>query len=138
MINWLNRPVIDPEIELNGISVPIILRRHSTAKRLTLRLAPDASEVRLTLPQWAHENEAIAFLIGFDLDSKTDIAVFDHKPLDSPLTHDIATVRPRVYCAQRFQNIIFGKVRHWVRHLLNFNFPGSYGLKMKEYQPHGA
>lgn len=61
MIDWLKRPTIDPEIELNGVTVPISLRRHHTAKRLTLRLAPDGSAVRITLPSWANTNEAIAF-----------------------------------------------------------------------------
>ena len=61
MIDWLKRAQIEPEIALNGETVPIVLRRHRTAKRLTLRLAPDASEVRITLPRWANANEAIAF-----------------------------------------------------------------------------
>ena len=61
MIDWLKRAAIDPEIELGGVTVPIVLRRHPTAKRLTLRLAPDGSEVRITLPRWANGNEAIAF-----------------------------------------------------------------------------
>lgn len=61
MIDWLKRARIEPELELNGVTVPIVLRRHRTAKRLTLRLAPDASEVRITLPAWANANEAIAF-----------------------------------------------------------------------------
>jgi predicted metal-dependent hydrolase len=61
MIDWLRRAQFDPEIELNGRTVPIVLRRHPTARRLTLRLAPDGSEVRITLPQWARGQEAIAF-----------------------------------------------------------------------------
>lgn len=61
MIDWLKRAVIDPEITLDGETIPIVLRRHKTARRLTLRLAPDGSEVRITLPQWAHSNEALAF-----------------------------------------------------------------------------
>lgn len=61
MIDWLKRAAIDPEIDLGGVNVPIVLRRHKTARRLTLRLAPDGSEVRITLPGWAHGNEAIAF-----------------------------------------------------------------------------
>lgn len=61
MIDWLKRPPVDPEIELGGKLVPIALRRHPTAKRLTLRLAPDGSEVRITLPKWARGAEAIAF-----------------------------------------------------------------------------
>ncbi len=61
MIDWLKRAQIDPEIELNGECIPIVLKRHRTAKRLTLRLAPDASEVRITLPRWANAKEALAF-----------------------------------------------------------------------------
>ncbi|KWV91035.1 M48 family metallopeptidase [Erythrobacter sp. YT30] len=61
MIDWLKRAVVDPEITLDGDTIPIVLRRHKTARRLTLRLAPDGSEVRITLPQWAHSNEALAF-----------------------------------------------------------------------------
>ncbi|MEM8726055.1 MAG: YgjP-like metallopeptidase domain-containing protein [Pseudomonadota bacterium] len=61
MIDWLKRAAFDPELDLNGETVPIVLRRHRTAKRLTLRLAPDGSEVRITLPRWAQAREAIAF-----------------------------------------------------------------------------
>ena len=61
MIDWLKRSAVEPEIELNGHTVPVSLRRHRTAKRLTLRLAPDGSEVRVTLPNWARSQEAIAF-----------------------------------------------------------------------------
>lgn len=61
MIDWLKRTAIEPEIELNGETVPVVIRRHHNAKRLTLRLAPDGSEVRITLPRWANANEAIAF-----------------------------------------------------------------------------
>ena len=61
MIDWLKQSAIEPEIDLNGKTVPIALRRHKTARRLTLRLAPDGSEVRITLPQWARSAEAIAF-----------------------------------------------------------------------------
>ncbi|MDY7098263.1 MAG: SprT family zinc-dependent metalloprotease [Pseudomonadota bacterium] len=61
MIDWLQRAAIEPEIKLDDAILPIVLRRHKTAKRLTLRLAPDGSEVRITLPKWANANEAIAF-----------------------------------------------------------------------------
>ncbi|MEM6858946.1 MAG: SprT family zinc-dependent metalloprotease [Pseudomonadota bacterium] len=61
MIDWLKRAAIEPEIELGSDTVPIVLRRHPSAKRLTLRLAPDGSAVRITLPKWAHGNEAMAF-----------------------------------------------------------------------------
>lgn len=61
MIDWLKRAAIEPEIALNGETVPIVLRHHRTAKRLTLRLAPDGRAVNITLPRWAHANEALAF-----------------------------------------------------------------------------
>lgn len=61
MIDWLRRAQVDPEIELAGETVPIVLRRHKRAKRLTLRLAPDGGSVQITLPGWANPNEAIAF-----------------------------------------------------------------------------
>lgn len=61
MIDWLRRAQIDPEIELGGRRLPIVLRRHPSARRLTLRLAPDGSEIRITLPAWAQAREAIAF-----------------------------------------------------------------------------
>ncbi|MEP3049743.1 MAG: SprT family zinc-dependent metalloprotease [Erythrobacter sp.] len=61
MKDWLRKEAILPEIELGDRLVPIALRRMKRAKRLTLRLAPDGSEVRITLPAWAHNKEAIAF-----------------------------------------------------------------------------
>lgn len=61
MIGWLERGTLEPELDLEGRSLPIALRRHPTARRLTMRLAPDGSEVRITLPRWAHSEEAIAF-----------------------------------------------------------------------------
>ncbi len=65
MIDWLRgasaRRVESPEIDLGGKPVPIVLKRLHNARRLTLRLAPDGSEVRITLPAWAEGREAIAF-----------------------------------------------------------------------------
>lgn len=61
MIDWLRKEQLEPEIELLGRSLPIELKRHARARRLTLRIAPDGSAVRLTLPQWARSAEAIAF-----------------------------------------------------------------------------
>ncbi|MXO63806.1 M48 family metallopeptidase [Qipengyuania oceanensis] len=62
MIEWLRSAEIDPQIELAGRSVPIALRRLARAKRLTMRLAPDGSEVRITLPRWCASKEALAFV----------------------------------------------------------------------------
>ena len=61
MIEWLRDQKLPPEIEIAGRRLPIELRRHPTAKRLTLRLAPDGSAVRITLPRWCASKEAVAF-----------------------------------------------------------------------------
>ncbi|TNE32586.1 MAG: M48 family peptidase [Alphaproteobacteria bacterium] len=61
MIDWLRSDMLAPELELGERILPITLRRHPRARRLTLRLAPDGSEVRITLPRWARSAEAIAF-----------------------------------------------------------------------------
>lgn len=61
MIDWLRRAPLEPEIELGGQRLPIVLKRMRNARRLTLRLAPDGSAVRITLPAWAEAREAIAF-----------------------------------------------------------------------------
>ncbi len=61
MIDWLRRAPLEPEIDLGGKRLPIVLKRLGNARRLTLRLAPDGSAVRVTLPVWAEGREAIAF-----------------------------------------------------------------------------
>jgi predicted metal-dependent hydrolase len=44
-----------------GRQLPVIIRRLPQSKRLTLRLAPDGSEVRLSMPRWARTEEGLAF-----------------------------------------------------------------------------
>ena len=61
MIDWLRREALEPEIEISGRVLPIELNRNRRAKRLTLRLAPDGSAVRITLPHWCPSVEALAF-----------------------------------------------------------------------------
>ena len=62
MLDWLRRnPREEPVIDLDGKDVPIVIRRHDRARRLTMRLAPDGSEVRITIPRWTRTAEAIAF-----------------------------------------------------------------------------
>ncbi len=65
MIDWLRgtptQRAPDPDIDLGGTRVPIVLKRLRHARRLTLRLAPDGSEVRITMPAWAEGREAMAF-----------------------------------------------------------------------------
>ncbi|MFA9200524.1 MAG: M48 family metallopeptidase [Cypionkella sp.] len=62
MIDWLRRAPPLPEIDLGDASLPVAIRRNPRARRLTLRLAPDGSEVRVTLPRWCAEREALAFV----------------------------------------------------------------------------
>lgn len=59
MIDWLKREA--PAIEIEGRTLPIVVRRLAHARRMTLRLAPDGSEVRLSIPRWGHTAEAVAF-----------------------------------------------------------------------------
>ena len=61
MIEWLRGEMLEPEITLAGRRLPIEIKRHPRARRLTLRLAPDGSAVRITLPKWCASKEAIAF-----------------------------------------------------------------------------
>jgi predicted metal-dependent hydrolase len=61
VIGWLRRDGAAPTIVVGNRELPVALRRNARARRLTLRLAPDGSEVRLTLPRWCPEGEALAF-----------------------------------------------------------------------------
>jgi predicted metal-dependent hydrolase len=61
VIDWLRRPAADPVLELADTTLPITIRRHARATRLTMRLAPDGSEVRITLPRWGSTRDALAF-----------------------------------------------------------------------------
>ena len=62
MIDWLRRDRGPPQIVLAGRTVPVVLRRHARTRRMTLRLAPDGSEVRVTLPQWGRTADALDFV----------------------------------------------------------------------------
>lgn len=61
MIGWLERDRAEPTIELGGQSVPLEIRRHPCARRLTMRLAPDGSAVRVTIPRGVPGIEAERF-----------------------------------------------------------------------------
>lgn len=68
MIEWLRErsaqrgeDAPSHSIELSGTRVPIELRRHARAKRLTLRLAPHGGAVQITLPRWCAASDAVAF-----------------------------------------------------------------------------
>lgn len=62
MLDWLRRdPRQLPEVVLGERTLPLEIRRLAHARRLTLRLAPDGSAVRVTIPKWAATREAIDF-----------------------------------------------------------------------------
>lgn len=60
-MDWLRRKPSDPRMTLAGREVPVVIKRHPTARRMTLRLAPDGSEVRLTLPRWGRTMDGLDF-----------------------------------------------------------------------------
>ena len=62
MMDWLRRgPGEEPAVHVGGLDVPLAIRRHPRARRLTMRLAPDGSEVRITLPRWGRTEDALVF-----------------------------------------------------------------------------
>jgi predicted metal-dependent hydrolase len=62
MIDWLlRRENQNPQVEVGGRVIPVVLRRNAQARRMTMRLAPDGSEVRITLPRWGRSAEALEF-----------------------------------------------------------------------------
>jgi predicted metal-dependent hydrolase len=62
MIEWLKRgPQEPPAVDLGEAVLPIVIRRLAHARRMTLRLAPDGSEVRVSMPNWGRTAEALAF-----------------------------------------------------------------------------
>lgn len=61
MLDWLRRDHLEPTVEVNGVALRIAIRRHPTAKRVVLRIAPDGSEARITLPRWGRTADALEF-----------------------------------------------------------------------------
>jgi predicted metal-dependent hydrolase len=61
MIDWLRRENQNPSVTIAGRELPVAIRRHPRATRLTMRLAPDGSEVRVTLPRWGRTSDAMVF-----------------------------------------------------------------------------
>lgn len=61
MIDWLRREKSPPSVRIGELELPIAIRRHARATRLTMRLAPDGSEVRVTLPRWGRTADALVF-----------------------------------------------------------------------------
>lgn len=61
MIDWLRGDHQNPSVDVAGRTLPIAIRRHPTAKRLTMRLAPDGSELRISMPRWGRTLDALTF-----------------------------------------------------------------------------
>jgi hypothetical protein len=62
VLDWLRRdPRAIPTLELGGRELPVIVRRLASAKRMTMRLAPNGSEVRISIPNWGRTAEALQF-----------------------------------------------------------------------------
>ena len=69
VLDWLRRRPDEPLPPKKPIMVtvgqkrlPLVIRRLPQATRMTLRLAPDGSEVRLSIPRWGRTAEAVAFV----------------------------------------------------------------------------
>ncbi|MGB3754131.1 MAG: SprT family zinc-dependent metalloprotease [Parerythrobacter sp.] len=50
-----------PTVDVGDAMLPLVIRRHATARRMTLRLSPDGAEVRVTMPRWGRTADAIEF-----------------------------------------------------------------------------
>lgn len=70
MIDWLRRaklkaPAAPPTREtvaIAGRTLPLTIRKLANARQMTLRLSPDRSEIRVSLPRWGRVAEARAFV----------------------------------------------------------------------------
>ncbi|MBF9152964.1 M48 family metallopeptidase [Novosphingobium jiangmenense] len=73
MLDWLKRAdtkakhtpapraVSHRTIEVDGRELPLVIRKLGHARRMTLRLAPDGSEARISIPSWGRVGDAEAF-----------------------------------------------------------------------------
>jgi len=62
MIDWLRQGAIPQTVAIDGQDIPLAIRRHPRATRLTMRIAPDGSEVRITMPRWGRTMDALVFV----------------------------------------------------------------------------
>ena len=68
MLDWLRRrpgeasqpAPTPPMVTIGQQRLPLVIRRMAQATRMTLRLAPDGSEVRLSMPRWGRTNDTLA------------------------------------------------------------------------------
>lgn len=75
MIDWLRRSPRDADaaaksigpqtvqrrVQVGDRELPLVIRRLRHARRMTLRLSPDGSEVRVSIPSWGRIGDAEAF-----------------------------------------------------------------------------
>lgn len=73
MLDWLKRAdtkakqtpapraISRRTIEVAGRELPLVIRKLGHARRMTLRLAPDGSEARISIPAWGRVGDAEAF-----------------------------------------------------------------------------
>ena len=67
MIDWLlgarskTEAASHPTVEVGGRLLPVAIRRLDSARRMTMRLSPDGSEVRVSVPRWCRSAEALEF-----------------------------------------------------------------------------
>ena len=60
MIDWLRDPA-DPVVALAHGDLPLVIRRHPRARRMTLRLSLDGQSAQVTTPRWGTTREAVRF-----------------------------------------------------------------------------
>ncbi|WP_292931659.1 SprT family zinc-dependent metalloprotease [Novosphingobium sp. PASSN1] len=54
-------PAAPRTLAVGDRDLPVIVRRLRTARRITLRLAPDGSEARISMPEWGRTADALRF-----------------------------------------------------------------------------
>jgi len=54
-------PAVPRTLAVGGLELPVVVRRLRTARRITLRLAPDGSEARISMPEWGSTADALHF-----------------------------------------------------------------------------
>lgn len=70
MIDWLRRPLREPAsarpiaprtLHVGDREIALVIRRLAHARNMTLRLAPDGSEARVSIPRWGRVGDAVDF-----------------------------------------------------------------------------
>ena len=61
VIDWLRGASQSPAVTVADRELPIAIRRHPRATRLTMRLSPDGGELRITMPRWGRTADALVF-----------------------------------------------------------------------------